>query len=175
VLANKAGEKLMMKRARCFLWFFILAAAIPAAGADAAALDGTLWMYEHESGSKHYVAFYGNYHYLNSSGSGDYDDDLWLRSTFPYFSHNNFDGSITYCSTHVASAAWAINWGRFDIDAAEGSFHAAGMLCAIFIYNHNEPYRLISAEWHPPAALAGINPAAQQFFIPAIFSNFFGN
>ena len=165
---------MMRKRVRHFLWFFMLAAAVPATGAYAAALDGTLWMYEHESGSKHYVAFFGNYHYLNSSGSGDYDDDLWLRSTFPYFSHDNFDGSITYCATHVASAAWAINWGRFDIDAAQGSFNAAGMLCAIFIYNHNEPYQLVSTEWRPPFVPAGISPAAQPVFIPDLFSNFFG-
>jgi hypothetical protein len=167
-------EKMMMKRVLFFFWFLMLAAAIPATGAVEAALDGTLWMYEHESGFKHYVAFYGNYHYLNSSGSGDYDDDLWLRSTFPYFSHDNFDGSTTYCSTHVASAAWAINWGRFDIDAAQGSFNAAGMLCSIFIYNHNEPYQLVSTEWHPPAVPAGIVPAAQPVAIPALFSNFFG-
>jgi hypothetical protein len=165
----------MIRAALYVFWFFILAAVVPPAHADDTALDGTLWMYEHESGSKHYVAFYGNYHYLNSSGSGDYDDDLWLRSTFPYFSHENFDGSITYCSTHVASAAWAINWGRFDVDAARGSFNAAGMLCALFIYNHNEPYKLVSADWHPPGSGSGISPAAQSVFIPAFFTTFFGH
>ena len=164
----------MIKRIKCLFWLWVLAAAVPLAHADAAALDGTLWMYEHESGFKHYVAFYGNYHYLNSSGSGDYDDDLWLRSTLPYFSHGNFDGSVTYFSTHVASAVWAFNWGRIDIDAEQGSFSAAGMLCSIFIYNHNEPYQLVSTEWHPPAVSAGIAPAAQPAMIPALFSNFFG-
>lgn len=164
----------MIKRAKYLFCFFMLATAATLANADAAALDGTLWMYEHESGFKHYVAFYDNYHYLNSSGSGDYDDALWLRSTFPYFFHDNFDGSITYCSTHVASAAWAINWGRFDVDAAQGSFNAAGMLCSIFIYNHNEPYQLVSTDWHPPAVPAGIGPTAQAVFIPALFSTFFG-
>lgn len=164
----------MIKASQYVFWIFLLTAVAPLTNAGAAALDGTMWMFEHESGARHYVAFYGKYHYLNSSGSGDYSEALWLRSTFPYFSREHFDGSITYCSTHVASAAWAINWGRFDMDAGNGSFNAAGMLCALFIYNRNEPYQLVSANWHPPAVPAGPGLSAQSVFIPVLFSNLFG-
>lgn len=164
----------MIKSAHCVFWFFLLTAVIPPTNAGAAALDGTMWMFEHESGARHYIAFYGNYHYLNSSGSGDYSETLWLRSALPYFSHGNVDGSITYCSTHVAPAAWAINWGRFDIISGSGSFNAAGMLCSIFIYNRNEPYELVSEDWCPPAVPAGIGLSAQSVFIPALFSHLFG-
>ena len=174
IAGKRYGEVRMIRAALYVFWFFILAAVVPPAHADDAALDGTMWMYEHESGSRHYVAFYGNYHYLNSSGPGACDDDLWLRSAFPYFFHNNFDGSITYCSTHVASAAWAINWGRLDIDAGNGSFNAAGMLYAIFIYNRNEPYQLVSADWSPPARAAGLGPSEQSAFIPDLISTVFG-
>ena len=78
----------------CLLILGLLTGA-PLAKAGVSSLDGTMWMYEHESGSRHYVAFYEHYHYLNSSGLGTYNDSLWLRSTFPYFSHAHADGSIT--------------------------------------------------------------------------------
>jgi hypothetical protein len=74
----------------------------------------------------------------------------------------------------VASAAWAINWGRLDIDAGNGSFNAAGMLYTIFIYNRNEPYQLVSADWSPPARAAGLGPSEQSAFIPDLISNVFG-
>jgi hypothetical protein len=174
VQENNLKETGMIKAAHYVFLIFLLTAIAPPITAGAAALDGTMWMFEHESGSRHYVAFYGNYHYLNSSGPGDYRESLWLRSTFPYFSHENLDGSITYCSTHVASAAWAINWGRFDIGAGSGSFNAAGMLCSIFIYNRNEPYQLVSPNWHPPAVPAGLDLSADSVFIPELLSNLFG-
>jgi len=161
---------------KSLLWLLLLGfwAGVPLTKADATSLDGTMWMYEHESGVRHYVAFYDKYHYLNSSGSDSYADSLWLRSISPYFSHVNSDGSVTYSSTHISSAAWAINWGRCDIDAEYGSFNAAGMFYSIFIYNRNEPYTLISTNWRPPSMLTSSSYSLSAVFVPAVFSIIFG-
>ena len=119
--------------------------------ADQVSIDGTMWMYEHESGARHYIAFYADYHYLNSASCGqEQPDSLWLRSMFPYFSNTNLDGSINYGATHISFTAWAINWGKCDINADYASFNAFGMLTNIIIYNHNEPYILVSTDWYPP-------------------------
>ena len=118
--------------------------------AGSVSLDGTMWMYEHESGVRHYIAFYENYHYLNSTGFGqDEPPSLWLRSKNPYLSHVNFDGSITYSATHSAPSAWSINWGRCDINDEQASFNALGMLYNIFVFNSNKPYVLVSTDWLP--------------------------
>lgn len=167
-----------MKRAlrafsRLFLLCLLVGLSLPEAGAGS--LDGTLWVYRHESGLMHYVAFYDNYHYLNSSGSDSYADSLWLRSIAPYFSHVNHDGSITYGSAHTSPAAWAINWGRCDINADYASFNAAGMLYAVFIFNRNEPYTLLSANWRPPSPLvAGSGYSPSTALVTAVLSTIFG-
>ncbi len=127
-------------------------------------LDGTMWMYEHESGAKHYIAFYGNFHYLNSSGFGqDEPDSMWLKSTLPYRSHINPNGSIIYSATHVASAAWSLNWGICNIDDEQASFNALGMIYNFFMYNRNEPYVLVSSDWHPPLLNAGSKISESSF------------
>lgn len=166
----------MQSVSKLLFWFLILGLrlGLPLGQTDAATLDGTMWMYEHESGLRHYVAFYGNYHYLNSSGPDSYADSFWLRSISPYFSHINSDGSITYSSMHISPAAWAINWGRCDIDANSASFHAAGMLYSVFIYNRNEPYVLLSTNWHPPSPLAGSSFSLLALTLPDIFLTIFG-
>jgi hypothetical protein len=166
--------KMVFKSLLRLLGVVVFLVVLPLGKAGATGLDGTMWMYEHESGVRHYVAFYDSYHYLNSSGSDSYAGSLWLRSISPYFSHVNHDGSITYSATHVSPAAWAINWGRCDIDADYGSFNAAGMFYSIFIYNHNEPYKLISTKWHPHALVAGSSFSLSADYIPTIFFTIFG-
>ena len=119
--------------------------------ADVSSLDGTLWMYEHESGTRHYIAFYENYHYLNSTGfTTEVPDSLWLRSKNPYLSHVNFNGSINYSAMHGTSGAWALNWGKCNITDEQASFNALGMIYNIFIFNSNKPYTLLSTDWQPP-------------------------
>lgn len=167
----------MNRLCKLFLWLLLLVflPVLPLGKAGAISLDGTMWMYEHESGVRHYIAFFDHYHYLGSSGSDVYADFLWLRSISPYFFHVNPDGSITYSSTHLSQAAWAINWGRCDLDADYGSFNAAGMLYSIFIYNRNEPYKLLSTDWHPPSSsLAGSSLSLTADFIPTVFSTILG-
>jgi hypothetical protein len=130
--------------------FFLLVTASLSL-ADISSLDGTLWMYEHESGTRHYIAFYENYHYLNSTGfTNQVPDSLWLRSKNPYLSHVNFNGSINYSSLHGTPSAWALNWGKCNITNEQASFNALGMIYYIFIFNSNKPYILLSTDWHPP-------------------------
>ena len=119
--------------------------------ADVSSLDGTLWMYEHESGTRHYIAFDANYHYLNSTTfTYDVPDSLWLRSKNPYLSHVNFNGSINYSATHGTQGAWAINWGKCNINDEQATFNALGMIYNIFVFNSKKTYILLSTDWHPP-------------------------
>ena len=118
--------------------------------AEPVSLDGTMWMYDHASGVRHFIAFHANYHYLNSTGFGqDEPSSPWLRSKYPYLSHVNFNGSLTYSATHSASSSWSINWGKCDIRDEQASFNALGMLYNIFIFNSNKPYVLLSTDWQP--------------------------
>ena len=119
--------------------------------ADVSSLDGTLWMYEHESGTRHYIAFDADYHYLNSTSfTLEVPESLWLRSKNPYLSHINFNDSITYSATHGTSGTWAINWGKCSIKDEQATFNALGMIYNIFIFNSNKPYILIATDWSPP-------------------------
>ena len=130
--------------------FFILVTA-SLSHADVSSLDGTLWMYQHESGTRHYIAFYENYHYLNSTGfTNEVPDSLWLQSKNAYLSHINFNGSINYSALHGTPGAWALNWGKCNLTDGQASFNALGMIYNIFIFNTNKPYILLSTEWHPP-------------------------
>jgi hypothetical protein len=123
----------------------------PLSFADVSSLDGTLWMYEHESGTRHYIAFQENYHYLNSTSfTSEVPDSLWLRSKNPYLSHTNFNGSINYSAMHGTSGAWALNWGKCNLNDEQASFSALGMMYNIFIFNSNKPYILLSTDWNPP-------------------------
>lgn len=140
--------------------------------AEGASLDGTMWMYEHESGARHYIAFYGQYHYLNSSFGEDLPEASWLRSTYPYGSTRRADGSMHYRATHISSGAWAFNWGSCDIINEEASFSALGMLYTFFVYNRNEPYLLMATDWHPPQLFTGsegVKPATSAIPFPALF------
>ena len=132
-----------------FVMVLVIGIHISIAGANS--LDGTVWMYEHESGARHYIAFHDGYHYLNGTrGDQEQPDSSWLRSVSPCFSNNNPDGSTNYSATHISPTAWAINWGNCDIDDEQASFNAFGMLYNIIIYNRNEPYILLSTDWSPP-------------------------
>jgi hypothetical protein len=134
----------------CVVFVLLLLIGTNISVADAGSLDGTVWMFEHASGARHYIAFYKDYHYLNSTSIGqEQPDSLWLRSIFPYLSNTNPDGSLKYSATHISPTAWAINWGNCDIDDEQASFNAFGMLYNIFIYNRNEPYILLSTDWSP--------------------------
>ena len=135
----------------CFLYVMITGSL---SFADVLSLDGTLWMYEHESGTRHYIAFDADYHYLNSTSfTLDVPDSLWLRSKNPYLSHVNFNGSINYSATHGTSGAWALNWGKCNIDAEQATFNAFGMIYSIFVFNSNKPYILLSTDWQPPSGI----------------------
>lgn len=153
--------------------FFVLV-TVSLSVADESSLDGTLWMYEHESGTRHYIAFYENYHYLNSTGfTNEVPDSLWLRSKNPYLSHLNFNGSINYSAVHGTPGAWALNWGKCNITEEQASFYALGMIYNIFIFNSNKPYVLLSRDWHPPQVYtsnskAGVNPLSA-ISVPTIF------
>ena len=165
----------MIKKSSCLAILFIVAlfSGSPAL-AQVSPLDGTLWMYEHESGTRHYIAFYQNYHYLNSTGfTTEVPDSLWLRSKKPYLSHVNFNGSINYSALHGTSGAWALNWGKCNITEEEASFNALGMIYTIFIFNSNKPYILLSTDWHPPQVYtsnskAEVNPLSETS-VPSIF------
>ena len=165
----------MVKKGTCSLiiCFFVLVTASLSL-ADESELDGTLWMYEHESGTRHYIAFYENYHYLNSTGfTTEVPDSLWLRSKKPYLSHVNFNGSINYGSLHGTPGAWALNWGKCNIVDEQASFNALGMIYTIFIFNRNKPYILLSTDWHPPKVYtsnkkAAVNPLSETK-LPTIF------
>ena len=158
-----------------FVLCILLSSTVPRA--EVTSLEGTMWMYEHESGARHYIAFYGQYHYLNSTGFGqDVPDTLWMRSTFPYFSTKTLNGSMLYSATHISSGAWAINWGNCDMRDEEASFSAFGMLYNLFIYNRNEPYLLIATDWSPPqlyTSSKNVNPAFIEMVFPAIFGSEF--
>ena len=155
----------MIKKNTCSLiiCFFVLLTA-PFSLADQSSLDGTLWMYEHESGTRHYIAFHENYQYLNSTGfSNQVPESLWLRSKNPYLSHINFNGSINYSAMHGTPGAWALNWGKCNLTDEQASFNALGMIYNIFIFNSNKPYILLSTDWHPPQVYTnnrkvGVNP-----------------
>ncbi len=142
--------------------------------AEVSELDGTLWMYEHESGARHYIAFHENYHYLNSTGfTTEVPDSLWLRSKKPYLFHVNFNGSINYSALHETTGAWALNWGKCNITEEQASFNALGMIYNIFIFNNNKPYILLSTDWHPPQVYTGnskaeVNPLSETS-LPTIF------
>ena len=86
----------------------LLSYSISPAGVNA--LDGTIWMYEHESGARHYIAFYSHYHYLNSTGSGDEEpDSMWLRSTLPYFTRGNpVSSSPEACDPLTMQRLWRV-------------------------------------------------------------------
>jgi len=142
--------------------------------ADVSSLDGTLWMYEHESGTRHYIAFDTNYHYLNSTAfTYDVPDTMWLRSKNPYLTHVNFNGSINYSATHGTSGAWALNWGKCNIDAEQATFNALGMIYNIFVFNSNRPYILVSTDWQTPQVFSSNkNPVVQSLSettVPTIF------
>ena len=143
--------------------------------AGVVSLDGTMWMYEHESGARHYIAFYADYHYLNSTAFGqDEPLSLWLRSRHPYLSHVNFNGSITYSATHGDSAAWSLNWGKCDINDEQASFNALGMLYNIFIFNTNKPYVLVSTDWSPPQVYSSNNNSVVRTLNTTTVSTIFG-
>jgi hypothetical protein len=156
-----------------FLLCILLSSTVPRA--EVTSLEGTVWMYEHESGARHYIAFYGQYHYLNSSGFGqDVPDTLWLRSTSPYVANNKPDGSTHYRAKHISSGAWAINWGNCDITTEQATFSAFGMLYNFFVYNRNEPYLLIATDWSPPQLYTSsqkISPAFIEMVFPSIFGS----
>jgi hypothetical protein len=158
-----------------FVVCLLLSTTISRAGVTS--LEGTVWMYEHESGLRHYIAFYGQYHYLNSSGfEQDLPETLWLRSTSPYVATNKPDGSTHYRAKHISSGAWAINWGDCDITTEQASFSAFGMLYNFFVYNRNEPYLLIATDWSPPQLYTSsetINPAFIEMVFPSIFGSGF--
>jgi len=144
--------------------------------ADANSLDGTMWMYEHASGARHYIAFYDGYHYLNGTrGDQEQPDSVWLRSISPYFSSNNPGGSINYSATHISSSAWAINWGNCDINTERATFSALGMLYSVIIYNHNEPYTLLSTDWSPSLSYSSNAYGGEYSFIAMLFPLIFGN
>jgi hypothetical protein len=172
-------EDYLLKKSRFSLTVFVLCillfSAVSRAGINA--LEGTMWMYEHESGARHYIAFYAHYHYLNSTGFGqDEPDTFWLRSTFPYFATSKLDGSMNYRATHISSGAWAINWGNCDINDEQASFSALGMLYSFFVYNRNEPYVLISTDWSPPQLYTSseyVNPVFMEMVFPSIFGSGF--
>lgn len=169
----------MLKKIQLSLTVFILCLLLSYSPSLAGvnALEGTMWMYEHESGARHYIAFYSHYHYLNSTSFGDAEpDSMWLRSTFPYLTRGNPDGSFNYHATHIASGAWAINWGNCDISDEQASFSALGMLYNFFVYNRNEPYVLIATDWRPPQLYTSsyaVNPAFIELLLPSIFGHGF--
>ena len=165
----------MIKKSSCSLIIgFLVLVTAPLTFADVSSLDGTLWMYEHESGTRHYIAFHQNYNYLNSSGfTNEVPDALWLRSKNTYLSHVNFNGSINYSAMHRTSGAWALNWGKCNLTDEQASFNALGMIYNIFIFNSNKPYILLSTDWHPPQAYtsnskAGVTPLSETS-APTIF------
>lgn len=171
-------EKPLLKRINIFWTLFniVLVIGIHGSLADASALDGTVWMYEHESGARHYIAFYDGYHYLNSTRGGqDQPDSFWLRSVSPYFSNDHPNGSIHYRATHISPTAWAINWGNCDVQSEQATFNAWGMFYHVMIYNHNEPYILIATDWSP--ALSYTTDAFErEDAYPGVFSHaIFGN
>lgn len=155
----------------CFVYVMITGSL---SFADVLSLDGTLWMYEHESGTRHYIAFDANYHYLNSTSfTLEVPESLWLRSKNPYLSHINFNDSITYSATHGTSGAWAINWGKCSIKDEQATFNALGMIYNIFVFNSNKPYILLSTDWSPPQEYSSnknsvVHPLSETT-VPAIF------
>ena len=156
-----------------FMMVLLIGIHVSIAGANS--LDGTVWMYEHASGARHYIAFYDGYHYLNGTrGNQVQPDSSWLRSVSPCFSHDNPDGSINYSATHISPAAWAINWGNCDIDAEQATFSALGMLYSVLIYNHNEPYTLVSTDWSPPLSYS-TSAYEEDSFIAILFPLIFGS
>ena len=146
-------------------------------GAEINALEGTVWMYEHESGARHYIAFYAHHHYLNSSGfEQGVPETPWLRSTSPYIATNRPDGSTYYHAKHISAGAWAINWGHCNITTEQATFSALGMLYNFFVYNRNEPYLLIATDWSPPQLYTSgenVNPAFVELVFPSIFGSGF--
>ena len=156
-----------------FVVCILLSSTVPCAEINA--LEGTLWMYEHESGARHYIAFYAEHHYLNSSGFGQgVPETPWLRSTAPYISTNRLDGATRYLATHTSAGAWAINWGYCNITTQQASFSALGMLYNFFVYNRNEPYLLIATDWSPPqlhTSGENVTPAFIELVFPSIFGS----
>lgn len=139
-------------------------------------LDGTVWMYEHASGARHFIAFYDGYHYLNGTrGDQEQPDSYWLKSVSPYFSNHNPDGSINYSATHISTTAWAINWGNCDIHNEQATFSALGMFYHVIIYNHNEPYALVSTNWSPLLSCSGDAYEKDSSFIVMLFPFIFGH
>ena len=165
----------MLKTGKISCIVFVLLIGANISVADAGSLDGTVWMYEHASGARHYIAFYKDYHYLNSTSIGqEQPDSLWLRSIFPYLSNNNPDGSLKYSATHISLTAWAINWGNCDIDAEQASFNAFGMFYNMIIYNRNEPYILLSTDWSPPLPYTSNAYETDDSFVKMLSSSILG-
>ena len=166
----------MLKTGKISCIVFVLLIGTNISVADAGSLDETVWMYEHASGARHYIAFYKDYHYLNSTSIGqEQPDSLWLRSIFPYLSNTNSDGSLKYSATHISPTAWAINWGNCDIDDEQASFNAFGMLYNIIVYNRNEPYTLVSTDWSPSLSYSSNAYEGEYSFIAMLFPLIFGN
>ena len=168
----------MLKKSQFSLAVFVLCILLTSTvpRAEINALEGTVWMYEHESGARHYIAFHAQYHYLNSGFGEDVPDTLWLRSTSPYVATNTPDGSTLYRAKHISSGAWAINWGKCDITTEEATFSALGMLYNFFVYNRNEPYLLVATDWSPPQLYTSsetIKPAFIDMVFPSIFGSGF--
>ena len=114
-------------------------------------LDGTMWMYKFESGSRHYIGFYADYQYLAYAPS-DQEPTTWSRSGLPYFSKTNSDGSIKYSAIIIGSILWAVDWGTCDINAEQASYNSFGMVFFVIpFYNGKmEPYTLEATDWTPP-------------------------
>ena len=157
-----------------FIIMFLIGIRVSVVGANP--LDGTVWMYEHTSGARHYMAFHDGYHYLNGTrGDWEQPDSSWLRSLSPCFSINNPDGSIHYRATHMSPTAWAINWGNCDIHTERATFSALGMFYNVMIYNHNEPYILVSTDWSPSLSYSSDAYEGEYSFIAMLFPLIFGN
>ena len=157
-----------------FMMVLLIGIHISIAGANS--LDGTVLMYEHESGARHYIAFHYGYHYLNGTkGDQEQPDSSWLLSVSPCFSNNNPAGSTNYSATHISPTAWAINWGNCDIDDEQASFNAFGMLYNIIVYNHNEPYILLSTDWSPSLPYSSNSYETNGSFVEMLFPLIFGN
>ena len=108
-------------------------------------------------------------------GDQEQPNSSWLRSVSPCFYNNNPDGSINYSATHISPTAWAINWGNCDIHTERATFSALGILYSVIIYNHNEPYTLVSTDWSPSLSYSSNAYEGASSFIAILFPLIFGN
>jgi len=112
-------------------------------------LNGTVWVYEHPNGAKHYIGFWFNFLFQKSVRTDEDVDSTWLPSSLPCLFSINAEGSIKYSTFYKSSSAWAFTSGICNLQNEEASFTAFGMIYGMIIYNQNEPYILSITNWNP--------------------------